>query len=104
YLDGGGSSGNIALGDAALTIHFGTNYLSQVYTGAISGTGNLVKNGAAIQRLHGCDSSYSGSTTINGGLIETSCLDDGESTSSIGASTADAANLVLNGGTLRYVG
>src|SRR5690606_24606995 len=38
------------------------------------------------------------------GTLLVNCLDDGGETSSIGAATADAANLVLNGGTLQYVG
>ncbi|KAA0178600.1 autotransporter outer membrane beta-barrel domain-containing protein, partial [Cupriavidus gilardii] len=102
YLDGGGAAGgNVMLGDATLTIRTGGN---ANYAGAISGTGNLVKNGPSIQRLHGCNSSYSGSTAINGGSIEAMCLGDGGENSSIGASTADAGNLVLNGGALRYVG
>lgn len=100
----GTSGGNVELGDATLTIGLGNNSATRIYSGAINGTGNLVKNGTAVLRLHGCDSSYSGGTTINGGSIETSCLDDGGVNSSIGASTADASNLVLNGGALRYVG
>ncbi|MBY4897138.1 autotransporter-associated beta strand repeat-containing protein [Cupriavidus sp. AU9028] len=102
YLGGGGAAGgDITMGDATLTLRTGGN---SYYYGAISGTGDLIKNGGLAQRLHGCNSSYSGSTAINGGSIEAMCLGDGGENSSIGASTADASNLVLNGGSLRYVG
>jgi fibronectin-binding autotransporter adhesin len=105
HLDGGGADGgSIALGGATLYIRAGDNISTVVFSGAISGAGNLVKNGPAVQRLHGCNSSYTGSTTIKGGSIEASCLNDGNANSSIGAAGADAGNLVLDGGVLRYVG
>ncbi|UJB19606.1 MULTISPECIES: autotransporter-associated beta strand repeat-containing protein [Lysobacter] len=100
-VGGGAAGGNIALGTGTLTIRDG---LSQTYAGAITGSGNLVKNGAGIQTLSGCNSSYTGTTTINAGVLAVDCLDNGGINSSIGASTSSAANLVLNGGTLRYVG
>ncbi|MGK9286653.1 autotransporter-associated beta strand repeat-containing protein [Sinorhizobium meliloti] len=101
-LTGGGTAGgNISLGDATLTLLDGSN---QTYGGAISGTGSLVKNGSNLQALSGCNSSYTGGTTINGGTLQVSCLANGGVNSSIGASSSTAANLVLNGSTLRYVG
>ncbi|WP_273054227.1 autotransporter-associated beta strand repeat-containing protein [Hyphomonas sp.] len=105
YISGGGAlGGDIVLNGATLTISAGNN--SANYAGAISGAGGLIKNGAAshLQTLTGCDSSYSGSTVINGGVLAVSCIEDGGVNSAIGASTGDAANLVLDGGTLRYIG
>lgn len=105
YLNGGGSAGgDISLGSATLTITGGAN--SADYAGAISGSGGLVKDGAGsqLQTLSSCNSTYSGSTVITGGILAIGCLQDGGVSSAIGASTADAANLVLDGGTLRYVG
>src|SRR3546814_6722066 len=61
-------------------------------------------NGASVQRLSGCDSSYTGTTTINAGSLEVDCLDNGGSNSLIGAAGSVASNLVLNGGTLQYMG
>jgi fibronectin-binding autotransporter adhesin len=105
YLTAGGTTGGgITLGGATLTITTGNNGATVNYAGAITGTGSLIKNGAQIQRLSGCASDYSGSTTINGGIIEATCLTDGGLASSIGASGAGASSLILNGGTLRYVG
>ena len=105
YLNGGGANGgNIILNGATLTIRNGNSSSSVIYSGTIEGTGDLIKNGGAIQRLHGCDSSFTGVVTINAGSIEVACLTDGDTNSSIGASSADAGNIVLNGGALRYVG
>jgi fibronectin-binding autotransporter adhesin len=99
-IGGGTNGGNIALGSATLTILDGAG---QTFAGAISGTGNLVKNGGGTQVLTGCDNSYSGATTINAGVLQVSCLNNGGVNSSIGASSAAPANLSING-TLRYVG
>jgi fibronectin-binding autotransporter adhesin len=99
---GGALGGNIDLGAQTLTITNGSN---ATYAGAISGTGGLVKDGGAAQVLSGCNNSYTGSTVIEGGYIFADCLRDGGTNSSIGASTADASNLVINnGGILRYTG
>lgn len=105
YLElGGALGGNVDLGGATLTIAAGNNSATSYFAGAINGTGRLVKNGTGTQKLRGCNSTYTGSTTINGGLLMVTCLDNGGVASSIGLSSADAANLVINGGTLRYAG
>ncbi|MBB6425784.1 autotransporter-associated beta strand repeat-containing protein, partial [Sphingopyxis sp. JAI128] len=100
-LIGGGSlGGNIAMGTGTLTIR---NGLGQTYAGAISGSGSLIKNGTGTQILSGCNSSYTGATAINAGVLTVSCLENGGVNSAIGASDAAPANLTING-TLRYVG
>ncbi|WP_261370115.1 beta strand repeat-containing protein, partial [Lysobacter antibioticus] len=96
---GGGTGGNITLGDAVLTLSNG----GASYAGAISGTGSLVKNGGGDQALTGCNSSYTGPTAINAGTLTVNCLNNGGVASSIGASSSAPASLTLNG-TLRYVG
>jgi fibronectin-binding autotransporter adhesin len=102
-LNGGGAlGGNVTLGSATLTLNAASGAAS--YAGAISGSGGLVKNGGYTQILGGCGSSYTGGVAINGGVLEVSCLTNGGGASAIGASGADAGNLVLNGGTLRYTG
>lgn len=104
YLIGGGASGgNIALDGATLTINAGGS-AAAVFGGAISGSGGLIKNGGSFQQLSGCSSSYGGTTVINGGTLAVDCLGDGGANSSIGSSSSAASNLVLSGGTLRYVG
>ena len=76
--------------------------------GAISGTGSLYQNSAtnnAIVTLGG-GGTYTGSTYINGGALQTSKLSIGGQPSGIGASTSNAANLVFGGNTatLTYTG
>jgi fibronectin-binding autotransporter adhesin len=104
YLTGGGTTGgNITLDTATLTITDGGS-AAAVFGGAISGSGGLVKNGNGFQQLSGCASSYGGTTVINDGTLAVDCLGDGGANSSIGSSSSAASNLVLSGGTLRYVG
>jgi len=100
-IGGGTVGGNISMGSGNLTIRDGLN---QTYAGAISGSGNLVKNGGGIQTLRGCGSSYTGSTTINGGTLQVDCLKNGGVNSALGASSSNPANLVISGGTLAYIG
>ncbi len=97
-----GGAGNVTLGSGTLGISHGQ---SRTFSGAISGSGGLVKTGAgSTQVLSGSASSYTGATTISGGTLVVHSLKDGGVNSSIGASLADAGNLVLNGGTLSYAG
>ena len=53
---------------------------------------------------HGGNNTYTGQTIINSGTLQVSNLQNGGVASSIGASTNAASNLILNGGTLQYVG
>ncbi|MFC5453241.1 autotransporter-associated beta strand repeat-containing protein [Prosthecobacter fluviatilis] len=69
----------------------------------ISGSGSLTQAGSGTTTLTG-DNSYSGSTTINAGVLSVAVLADGGSNSHLGASTNEATNLVLNGGALQYTG
>ena len=101
-LNGGGAAG----GEVKLN-NFSTLTLRNggfTFAGLISGTGNLVKNGAGTQILSGCGSTYTGTTTISAGILSVSCLGNGGSASSIGAASNAAGNVMLNGGTLQYTG
>jgi fibronectin-binding autotransporter adhesin len=95
--------GSIMLGSATLTISNGSN---ASFSGVISGSGGLRKSGGpgAAEILTGCASSYTGSTVIESGFLNVTCLSDGGTNSSMGASTSAASNLVLDGGALVYVG
>src|SRR3546814_10076216 len=104
-LGGGGWAGGAAdLGSGTLTITVGTSSNTSQFAGAIHGTGNLVKDGTGVQRLTGCASDYTGTTTVSGGYLEVICLEDGGVVSSMGTSSADASNLVIDGGAFRYLG
>ncbi|MGA2051753.1 MAG: autotransporter-associated beta strand repeat-containing protein, partial [Opitutales bacterium] len=59
------------------------------------GTGNLTLSGL---------NSFTGPMTIDAGTTTVTDLDIGGNASSIGASSNAASNLVVNGGTLRYIG
>jgi len=70
----------------------------------IGGSGGLTKSGAGTLTLAGGANSYTGPTVIAGGILSVANLANGGAPSDLGAASADAANLVLNGGTLLYTG
>ncbi|MBB4633682.1 autotransporter-associated beta strand repeat-containing protein [Sphingosinicella soli] len=67
------------------------------------GATSFAKNGNGTVRLTGLNS-YTGGTTLSGGRLEVTSLANGGINSSIGASSADPANLRLESGTLAYIG
>lgn len=69
----------------------------------IGGTSNLTKSDTGQLTLGGLNT-YTGVTTIAGGVLSVATLANGGSNSGIGASSNASSNLVLNGGTLRYTG
>lgn len=93
--------GIVTLGSATLTS--GGN-INGTFTGAITGTGGFTKTGSGVQTLTGCNSDYTGVTTINGGTLSVNCLADGGVASGVGASGSASANLTLIGGRLTYTG
>jgi len=100
---------NLNLGTGAVTLGASRTVTVSANTltvgGAISGTGfSLTKNGTGTLSLTSATSNYNGVTTINAGILSVSTLAAGGSVSSIGNSTNAAANLIINGGTLQYLG
>jgi len=63
---GTSNGGSISLGSGTLTINGG--YSTDRFQNSISGDGNLVKNGSGLLSLYGTQS-YTGTTTVNGGLL-----------------------------------
>jgi autotransporter-associated beta strand protein len=95
---------NIVGNNAAATVTVDTtaNYLFGGI-GAISGSASLTKTNTGTLTITN-QNTYSGATTIGGGTLVASVLANGGSPSSIGAASAASANLVFDGGALRYTG
>jgi fibronectin-binding autotransporter adhesin len=103
---GGATGGNVNLGAATLTVGQ-DNTSPAAYSGQIYGAGGLTKTGTGTLTLNSANASYntfSGAVTITGGVISAAYLANGGSNSDIGAATNAAANIVFNGGALRYFG
>ena len=102
-LSGGGASGgNVTITGTSTTLTIGNDNTNETYSGAILGTGNLTKIGTGTQTL-GTASTYTGTTTITGGILSAATLQNGGVASALGASSNAAANLVINGGTLQLL-
>ncbi len=110
-------SGNINLGTASGTFRDVTLVAatggSVEFSGVINENTSVLGNGnvtigtptqTGTVRLSGTTNGYGGVTTINGVTLEVTELDAGGAESSIGNSAGSAARLVINGGTLRYIG
>jgi len=104
--DGANGGGRVTNSGAAATLTLGGSG-TYAFSGSLTATtpANLAitKTGAGTQTLSGT-SSYTGVTTITGGVLAAGNLANGGVNSAIGASGTAAANLVINGGTLRYSG
>lgn len=88
-LTGGGTAGgNLVLGASTLTT--GT-VASATLGGTITGTGALIKNGSGTLTLSGNNSGFSGTTTVNGGVLSVGDL----ANNSLGS-----GNLSLNNGSI----
>ncbi len=108
-----GNTGNIACtGDAAdvplqlvLTgSHTGDNTLA---SGLVNGAGSrvlsLVKSGPGTWVLTG-NNTFTGTTTLRDGVLSVATIGNGGVAGNLGKAGSAAANLVFDGGTLRYTG
>ncbi|MCA0014763.1 autotransporter-associated beta strand repeat-containing protein [Mesorhizobium sp. B292B1B] len=83
----------------------GNNSLAAQITDNGTGKTALTKTGTGTWVLTNASSTYTGVTTISGGVLAVDKLADGGQASSIGMSAKDASNLVIgSGSTLRYTG
>jgi len=92
--------GNVAPGSVTVGAPTGYTFGGD---GSITGSGGLVKTDTGTLTIQNTNA-YAGATVLGGGVVEVSLLANGGFPSSIGDSTAVAANLVFNGGALRYTG
>ena len=86
----GVTGSNVNLGTKTLTI--GGDNTSTTFSGLISGTGSLIKNGAGTFTILGTDN-YSGGTTIGGGTLQ---LGNGLTNGSISGNVAGNGTLTFN--------
>jgi autotransporter-associated beta strand protein len=96
-----------------LNLYNAANHASNVYrlslNGKIGGIGGLYINSRQnldrnqIHLAHN-GNDFTGSVTINSGVVHVSGIANGGMPSGIGASTSDPGNLVFDGGTLKYTG
>ena len=82
-------AGSVTLGTSTLTVSPSSG--STTFSGAISGTGSLTKEGAGTLVLTGTNT-HSGTTTVSAGTLELN--------SSAGTALADGGAVTLSGGTL----
>ncbi|NBP46284.1 MAG: hypothetical protein EBU72_13910, partial [Betaproteobacteria bacterium] len=72
--------------------------------GVVSGSTDLAKTGLGTLVLGNVANDYTGKTLVQGGILSVATLRNGGISSSIGASSSNAGNLVLDGGNLLYTG
>jgi autotransporter-associated beta strand protein len=72
-------------------------------SGSLSGAGGMTKAGSGLLVLSG-SSSYGGVTTLSGGTVSIGSLSSGGIAGNLGQAGNAAANLVFDGGTLRFTG
>jgi autotransporter-associated beta strand protein len=96
-------SGILTPAPAFVVLVNATNDYTFATGGDISGSTGLTKTNTGNLTI--ADShDYTGVTTISGGTLSAATLSVGGTASSIGAAGASPTNLVLNGGTLAYLG
>lgn len=102
-MDEAGNITAVQLNTNTLTLNVGSGQVFN-FGGAITGTGNLVMSGSGAEFLNGT-STYTGTTTVNGGLlsvngsIATSSLTTVNAGGALGG-TGFVGNTTINGGTL----
>ncbi len=92
--------GNVA--PASLTVGAAGNYTFGG-TGSITGAGALIKTNTGTLTINTVNA-YTGPTLISNGVVEVAVVANGSQNSSLGASDNSAPNLVVDGGTLSYLG
>jgi fibronectin-binding autotransporter adhesin len=101
-LGGGSLGGNVVLGNGTLTVKTLAGYLPN-YFGTISGSGGVVVSGSGTQVFAGLNT-YTGVTTLSGGILSIDSIANGGLPSELGAASSAPSNLVFAGGTLLYSG
>ena len=100
-LNSGSYAGNIA---NAGTFTYGSS-APQVLSGIISGTGSLTMSGAGISLTLTGPNTYTGSTTLNAGVVNAGIAESANVSGPFGKQLANAAGtIIFGGGTLAILG
>ena len=83
-------AGTLALGTGALTL---TGTANSALTGVITGSGSITKNGSLSLSLSGNSTGYSGTTTINGGIVGVSNSNAALGTGAVNVNTGGTLQL-----------
>ena len=102
-LVGASASNQIDVSNGSLILDQAGNTTFQGLIKDSFGNASLIKKGSGELKLTGVNT-YSGPTVIEAGTLLVSSIENGGVASGIGQSSNAAANLVLNGGILEYVG
>jgi autotransporter-associated beta strand protein len=97
-ITSGNSENDLIINDYDTLGTFSLN--SVIVNNGTNATGLTLSGPGTVASLGG---SYTGPTTINGGVLVVTNLANGNIGSGIGKSSNAASNLVLNGGTLKYI-
>ncbi|HRG59930.1 MAG TPA: autotransporter-associated beta strand repeat-containing protein, partial [Bacteroidia bacterium] len=94
---------NFTLGNGSIsTFNISANTLTISGSSAAT-TGGYVKSGAGTLVMSGANA-YTGSTTLNAGVLSVATIGNGGVSGNLGAAAAASGNIVLGGGTLEYTG
>ena len=107
-IGAGGASGTIDTaeitgGSGTATLAFNHTDASLTFDTLLSGSLSVKHNGAGTTVLSETNT-HTGVTTISGGVLSVATIGDGGVAGNLGAASNAAANIVLDGGTLRYTG
>src|SRR5262245_18873505 len=91
---------NVSLNGGTLTLNATGN---GTQSGVISGNTSVTMSGAGTFTLSSTNT-YTGVTTVAGGVLSVATIGNGGSAGNLGQATSAAGNLVLSGGTLQYTG
>ncbi len=101
----GGLAGDDGLNFGANSLRVGSNDETTVFSGSLSGSGNLIKTGAGTLNLTTANSGLTGDTRIEGGMIVLAHVNALQnSTLDTGPAGTQSANLTLGEGTLYNLG